>query len=55
VETRLALPGVYADTSLAAELLKEFSQLQKNSETLVEKLAELEQKLAEMERLKKIK
>jgi ATP-binding cassette subfamily F protein 3 len=49
VEQQLTLPEVYADKNLTTDLLKEFCQLQTNSEILMEKLGALEKKLAEFE------
>ncbi|MDR1242898.1 MAG: ABC-F family ATP-binding cassette domain-containing protein [Deltaproteobacteria bacterium] len=49
VEQRLALPEVYADKTLATELLKEFSALQKKTEGLLEKMGELEKTLSALE------
>ena len=49
VEQLLADPAVYADGAKAAELLKEFHELQVRSETELEALGELEAEIAELE------
>jgi ATP-binding cassette subfamily F protein 3 len=49
VESLLADPQVYADTSRSAELLNKFAILQKESDSLLEKLAETEAALAPYE------
>lgn len=48
-EALLADPDVYADSANATALLREFSELQKKSEDLLEKLAEAEAALAPFE------
>ncbi len=52
VEALLADPEVYADSGRATELLKEFHSVQSEAENLMEKMAELEGRLAALEEKK---
>lgn len=49
VESQLALPEMYNDGQLASALLKEFHQLQTNSERLLEEMGELEATINDLE------
>lgn len=49
VETTLADPAVYADGSRATELLKRFNELRDSGETLIEHMAELEDRITALE------
>ncbi len=49
LEAQLADPDVYADNQKATSLLKRFKEVQDTSETLFEKLAVLEQEVADLE------
>jgi ATP-binding cassette subfamily F protein 3 len=49
VESLLADPDVYADANRATELLKQFSQMRKDGDSLLEELAETEAALAPYE------
>lgn len=51
-EALLADPGVYADSARTTELLKDFHALQAKSETLMEDMAALEERLAAFEERK---
>jgi len=54
VEALLADPAVYADSGKASDLLKRFHALQAKGETLMEKMAELEAVISELEARKAV-